>query len=82
MKSTGIVRRIDDLGRIVLPIEIRNTMNIKTRDALEIFVLGREEQMILVSRFDNLGKGASGAAVQCMNLALGLPETTGLATDL
>ncbi|MBE6036339.1 MAG: N-acetyl-gamma-glutamyl-phosphate reductase [Clostridiales bacterium] len=51
-------------------------------DALEIFVLGREEQMILVSRFDNLGKGASGAAVQCMNLALGLPETTGLATDL
>lgn len=45
---------------------------------LEIFVFGTEEQIILASRFDNLGKGASGAAVQCMNLMLGLPEDTGL----
>lgn len=45
---------------------------------LEIFVFGTEEQIVLVSRFDNLGKGASGAAVQCMNLMLGLPEDTGL----
>ena len=34
--------------------------------------------IVLVSRFDNLGKGASGAAIQNMNLALGVPETTGL----
>ena len=48
------------------------------RDDLEIAVFGQEERMILVSRFDNLGKGASGAAIQNMNLALGLPETEGL----
>ena len=38
MKSTGIVRKIDELGRIVLPIEIRNTMGIANRDPVEIFV--------------------------------------------
>ena len=40
MKSTGIVRRVDELGRIVLPIELRNKMDIKTRDSVEIFVDG------------------------------------------
>ena len=37
MKSTGIVRKVDELGRIVLPIEIRNTLGIAPRDAVEIF---------------------------------------------
>lgn len=45
---------------------------------LEIYIVGTAEQIVLISRFDNLGKGASGAAVQCMNLMLGLPEDTGL----
>jgi transcriptional pleiotropic regulator of transition state genes len=45
MKSTGIVRKVDELGRIVLPIEIRTTMDIQTRDALEIFT--DENRMIL-----------------------------------
>ena len=45
---------------------------------LEIYIAGTSEQIVLISRFDNLGKGASGAAVQCMNLMLGLPEDTGL----
>lgn len=40
MKSTGMVRKIDDLGRIVIPVEIRNNMDIKNRDSLEIFVDG------------------------------------------
>lgn len=40
MKATGIVRKIDSLGRIVLPIEIRDTLDIKERDPLEIFVDG------------------------------------------
>lgn len=44
----------------------------------ELFVFGHAEQIVLVSRFDNLGKGASGAAVQCMNILLGVSETTGL----
>lgn len=40
MKSTGIVRKVDELGRIVLPIELRRTMDISVRDSLEIFVDG------------------------------------------
>ncbi|MCD8004541.1 MAG: AbrB/MazE/SpoVT family DNA-binding domain-containing protein [Oscillospiraceae bacterium] len=40
MKSTGIVRKVDELGRIVLPIELRRTMNIAERDPLEIYVEG------------------------------------------
>lgn len=48
------------------------------RDDMQIAVFGNEERMLLVSRFDNLGKGASGAAIQNMNLVLGLCETTGL----
>lgn len=37
MKSTGIVRKVDELGRIVIPIELRKTLGIETKDALEIF---------------------------------------------
>ncbi|MCX7655520.1 MAG: N-acetyl-gamma-glutamyl-phosphate reductase [Treponemataceae bacterium] len=44
----------------------------------EIFVYGHDEQALLMCRFDNLGKGASGAAMQCMNIALGLEEGLGL----
>lgn len=40
MKATGIVRKVDELGRIVLPIELRRTLDIAERDALEIFVEG------------------------------------------
>lgn len=40
MKSTGIVRPVDTLGRVVLPIELRRMMNINCKDALEIFVDG------------------------------------------
>ncbi|MBQ4150137.1 MAG: N-acetyl-gamma-glutamyl-phosphate reductase [Clostridium sp.] len=49
------------------------------RDSLELIVSGHEDQIAITALFDNLGKGASGAAVQNMNLMLGLPETTGLA---
>ena len=50
------------------------------RDDMQISVFGNEERILLVSRFDNLGKGASGAAIQNMNIVLGLDETTGLQT--
>ena len=40
MKSTGIVRKVDELGRIVLPIELRRTMDIAEKDAIEIYVDG------------------------------------------
>ena len=48
------------------------------RDDMQITVCGNEERILLVSRFDNLGKGASGAAIQNMNLLLGVDEGTGL----
>lgn len=48
------------------------------RDDMQIAVFGNEERIMLVSRFDNLGKGASGAAIQNMNLLLGVDETFGL----
>lgn len=45
MKSTGVVRQLDTLGRIVIPIELRRTMGIATKDSIEIFVEG--DQIIL-----------------------------------
>ncbi|MFC1900310.1 N-acetyl-gamma-glutamyl-phosphate reductase [Chloroflexota bacterium] len=45
---------------------------------LEIFVFGDDDRILVSARYDNLGKGASGAAIQNMNLTLGLPESTGL----
>lgn len=47
-------------------------------DGMEIYILGNDEQISLMARYDNLGKGASGAAIQCMNIMLNLPEETGL----
>ena len=47
-------------------------------DGMEIFVTGNEERIVVASRFDNLGKGASGAAIQCMNIVLGCDEAKGL----
>ena len=52
--------------------------NFAGRDDMEIEVGGNDERILVTARFDNLGKGASGAAVQCMNLVLGTDETTGL----
>ena len=48
------------------------------RDGMEVSIYGNDERILLVSRFDNLGKGASGAAIQNMNIVLGCAEATGL----
>ena len=53
-----------------------NTLSGKNK--LQVFVFGNDEQMLLCARLDNLGKGASGAAVQCLNIMMGIDETTGL----
>ena len=45
---------------------------------MELFVNGNDERMVICSRLDNLGKGASGAAVQCLNIMMGIDEKTGL----
>ena len=48
-------------------------------DRMEVTVQGNEERILLLARYDNLGKGASGAALECMNIVMGLPDETGLA---
>lgn len=49
MKSTGIVRRVDDLGRVVIPIELRRTLRIAQKDPMEIFVDGDK---IILKKYD------------------------------
>ena len=49
MKSTGIVRKVDELGRIVLPIELRRTLDIAGKDALEIYV---DEGTIILKKYE------------------------------
>jgi transcriptional pleiotropic regulator of transition state genes len=49
MKGTGIVRRLDELGRITLPIELRRTLDVGERDPLEIFV---EEGRIILQKYE------------------------------
>ncbi|MCT4607009.1 MAG: AbrB/MazE/SpoVT family DNA-binding domain-containing protein [Marinisporobacter sp.] len=49
MKSTGIVRKVDELGRVVLPIELRRTLNIKEKDALEIYV---DKDQIILKKYE------------------------------
>ena len=49
MKSTGIVRKVDELGRVVLPIELRRNLNINEKDALEIFV---DEERVILKKYE------------------------------
>lgn len=59
MKYTGVVRRIDDLGRIVLPVELRRTMELENGDSLEIFV---EDNKIILKKYQP-------ACIFCGNVA-------------
>jgi len=47
-------------------------------NGMEMYVAGNEDRMLLIASYDNLGKGASGAAVQNLNIVLGTEETAGL----
>lgn len=69
-----VIRYADDAGEQ----GFFSAMAYAGRDGMEIAVTGNAERLLLIARFDNLGKGASGAAIQNMNLRLGLPETAGL----
>lgn len=63
MKATGIVRRIDDLGRVVIPKEIRRTLRIRVGDPLEIFT-DREGEIIL-KKYSPIGELGAYAAGLC-----------------
>jgi transcriptional pleiotropic regulator of transition state genes len=49
MKSTGVVRKVDELGRIVIPIELRRTMGIEEKDSLEIYV---DSEKIILKKYE------------------------------
>ena len=72
----GLVRFVED------PAEVEggflSSAALSGRDSMEVSVYGNGDRVILVSRFDNLGKGASGAAIQNMNIVLGCDEDKGL----
>ena len=72
--TSGLVRFEENAD----PDGMLSAVALSGRDDMTVSVFGNEERITLVSRFDNLGKGASGAAIQNMNIALGLPEDTGL----
>lgn len=72
--------RVAPLGDLsVLDEGFISPLDCNDTNRLDLFVFGHEEQILVVARLDNLGKGASGAAVQNLNLMLGLDEGTGLA---
>ena len=72
--ASGLVRYCDAAD----PDGMLSAAAFSGRDDMQIGVFGNEDRILLVSRFDNLGKGASGAAIQNMNILLGLDEATGL----
>ena len=83
MKSTGIVRKVDELGRVVLPIELRRSLNINEKDSLEIFV---DDNKIVLKKYepadifsgsmedliDYKGKRVSKASIEEMAKIIGL----------
>ncbi len=72
--ATGLVHLVDDADEG----GFLSAAAYAGRDDMEVSVHGNDERILLVARFDNLGKGASGAAIQNMNIALGLDEGLGL----
>ncbi|NLL99885.1 MAG: N-acetyl-gamma-glutamyl-phosphate reductase [Treponema sp.] len=66
------------LGEDILSEPFIAANNLINTNNMEIIVCGNDERIVLTSRFDNLGKGASGAAVQCMNIMMGVNEDLGL----
>ena len=67
MKATGVIRRIDDLGRVVIPKEIRKNLRIKNGDNLEIYI--NEEDNIILKRYNHIDKMIDLAKTICYTLS-------------
>lgn len=76
--NQNFVKVTDIMGTDVLADGFLASNTLSGTNLMQIFVCGNDEQILLCSRLDNLGKGASGAAVQCLNIMMGIDETTGL----
>lgn len=66
------------MGEGVLPEQFIPANTLAGTNNMQIFVYGNDDRIMVTTRFDNLGKGASGAAVQCMNISMGIDEGMGL----
>ena len=76
--DANLVKVMPVMGEGVLENGFLAANTLSGKNNMEIFVCGNDERIVLCSRLDNLGKGASGAAVQCLNIMMGIDETTGL----
>ena len=77
-KGCNFVKVAELDGKDVLPDGFIGANTLEGTNNMQIIVSGNEMRLLVVSRLDNLGKGASGAAVQCLNIMMGIDETTGL----
>ncbi len=66
------------MGEGTLPEQFIPANTLAGTNDMQVFVYGNDDRIMITTRFDNLGKGASGAAVQCMNIMMGIDETTSL----
>ena len=78
-KNTNFIKVAENLnGEEFLQEQFIPANTLTGTNNMQIFVCGNDERIVVTSRFDNLGKGASGAAVQCLNIRMGIDETEGL----
>ncbi len=76
-KNSNFVE-VKPVGSECVPDGFLTSNGLSGSNKMELYVFGNDEQALLCSRLDNLGKGASGAAVQCLNIMMGIDERTGL----
>ena len=77
-EGSRFVKVADFMGEDILTEPFIPANTLSGTNNMQIFICGNEERVTITSRFDNLGKGASGAAVQCMNISMGVDEGLGL----
>lgn len=77
-KGEHFVKVMPFMGEGVLPDGFLAANTLRDTNYMQLFVFGNDDHIQVCTRFDNLGKGASGAAVQCMNIMMGIDEATGL----
>lgn len=77
-EGTNFVQVAPLMGEGILPEQFIPANTMAGKNTMQIFVYGNDDRIMVTTRFDNLGKGASGAAVQCLNIMMGIDETTGL----
>lgn len=77
-EGSRFIKVAEFMGTDILPEAFIPANTLAGTNNMQIFVYGNEDRICLTSRLDNLGKGASGAAVQCLNIMMGIDEGTGL----